>query len=87
MQWIQIVGWLGTTLALLAYFLVSRNYVDGQSPVFQWMNLLGAIGLFIYAFTEGSWPFVVIEICWGGVALFTLVRRGSKPRQLHFLDC
>ncbi len=42
---IQGTGWIGTILIVLAYFLVSRQYVTGKSKIYQLMNLFGAIGV------------------------------------------
>ncbi len=48
----QIAGWIGASLVVLAYFLVSYKKVQGDSRVYQLMNLVGAIGVGINASYE-----------------------------------
>ena len=39
----QTIGWIGTALIVIAYFLVSSKKVEGNSKIYQTINLLGAI--------------------------------------------
>jgi len=71
---IQIFGWIGTFLIVLAYFLVSYKKVDGSSKVYQAMNLFGAIGVGINVFHQQAWPAVALQIVWGIIAIFSLIK-------------
>lgn len=71
---LQAVGWAGTTLIVLAYVLVSRQYVTGTSRTYQLMNLLGAIGVGINVFYHAAWPALALQIAWAIIAIASLVR-------------
>jgi hypothetical protein len=43
--WIDIAGWLGVALFLIAYALVSIRKLEGDSVVYQAMNILGGVFL------------------------------------------
>jgi hypothetical protein len=70
----QIVGWIGAFLVVLAYFLVSYKKVQGDSGVYQLMNLVGAIGVGINAFYQEAWPSFAIQIVWGIIAIVALAK-------------
>jgi len=75
---IETVGWIGTALVILAYFLVSKEYVTGKNAVYQLMNFFGAIGLGINVFYYGAWPSLAINIVWSIIAAVSLVSIFSK---------
>lgn len=70
---IQIVGWIGTFLIVLAYFLISRKKVDGESKLYHLMNLLGAFGVGVTVFHQKAWPALALQIIWGIIAIVALV--------------
>jgi hypothetical protein len=71
---IEIVGWLGAMLILLAYGLVSAGRLDARGAMFQWMNLVGAAGFVANSGYHGAWPSTVLNIVWIGIAAASLVR-------------
>ncbi len=77
---IEVVGWIGATLILGAYILVSMGKLDGRSPTFQWMNVFGAIGFTINSGAHGAIPSTVLNIVWAGIGLFTLWQIGKAVR-------
>lgn len=72
---IQIIGWIGTFLIVLAYFLVSYKKVDGSSKVYQAINLFGAIGVGVNVFHQQAWPAVALQAIWGIIAILALIRK------------
>lgn len=75
----------GVTLLLLAFFLNQRGWVDQQSPLYLWLNLLGAVIAGVAAWMGDLIPFVVLEAVWAGVAVWGLLallrtRRAPLPR-------
>ncbi len=73
----QVLGWFGTLLILLAYFLVSFKKIDVNSRNFQLMNLIGALALGVHVFYQKSWPALFLEIVWGGIAFISLIKKKS----------
>jgi len=71
---IQTAGWMGTILIVLAYFLVSRQYVTGKSKIYQLMNLFGALGVGVNVFHQEAWPALALQITWAIIAIISLIR-------------
>ncbi len=71
---IQIVGWIGALLVVLAYILVSSKKVGSESTPYQLMNFFGAVGVGINALHQAAWPSFVIQIIWGATAIVTLAK-------------
>lgn len=74
----EIIGWVGTVLIVIAYLLVSTKKVDGTNKYYQLMNLVGAIGVGINVFTKQAWPAFALQIVWGIIAIWSLVKNGIK---------
>jgi hypothetical protein len=76
---IQIAGWVGTVLIVVAYYLVSHHkYVEPDSKIYQMMNLLGAIGVGISGFHQHAWPSVALQVAWGIIAILALVKNKKR---------
>ncbi|OGY64516.1 MAG: hypothetical protein A3I24_04065 [Candidatus Harrisonbacteria bacterium RIFCSPLOWO2_02_FULL_41_13b] len=71
---IQTLGWIGAALIVVAYFLVSRQYLSSQSRIYQFFNLLGAMGVGVNVFYQEAWPAVALQIVWGVIAIVSLIR-------------
>jgi hypothetical protein len=79
---IEVVGWIGAALILGAYGLLSAGKLTGQSPLYQWMNVVGAAGFTVNGWWHGALPSAALNVIWmmiGGVALWrvTAKRRSS----------
>jgi hypothetical protein len=77
---IQILGWIGTVLILAAYFLVSNKKVNGDSAIYQLMNLFGVIGVGINVFHQQAWPAVALQVVWGIIAIFALIKNKKSNK-------
>ena len=77
---VEVVGWTGALLILLGYLLISAGKLTGQSPLYQWMNVVGAAGFVINGWWHGAKPSAVLNVVWmliGAIALIRLARRGQ----------
>ncbi len=75
---IDIVGWIGAAVLLLAYGLVSIRKTEGDSAAYQWLNLAGSAFLVVNSFFYGAYPSSGVNIVWIGIALYSLfARRGQ----------
>lgn len=70
---VHVVGWAGSALVVGAFALVSSKKVASDSRTYQWMNLLGAVGVGINAAYYSAWPSFAIQIVWGIIAIIALV--------------
>ena len=71
---IDVGGWLGAALLLLAYYLVSAGKVRGSSVRYQALNIVGSLLLGLNAFYYGAMPSVGIDVAWIGIGVLVLVR-------------
>jgi len=75
---IEIVGWAGAGLILVAYLLLSTGKLTGQSRLYQWMNVAGAAGFVINSGWNGAIPSAALNVVWmliGAVTLWRISRR------------
>ena len=73
----DIVGSVGVTLLLVAYFMSLFKFLHSESKLYGLLNFIGA-GLACYASVMiGFIPFVILEGIWALVALGGLLRRSS----------
>lgn len=70
----EIIGWIGTGLVLLAYFLVSTKKVSPTSKEYQFMNLLGAIGIVVNSLVHGALPSVGLNVVWSLIAVYGILK-------------
>jgi len=59
---VEVVGWTGALLILLAYLLISAGRLTGQSLLYQWMNSVGAAGFAINGWWHRAIPSTAINV-------------------------
>ena len=72
---IEVIGWTGAALVLVAYALVSTGRVRAQSWTYQVLNICGACGLVVNSWWYGAVPSVVVNVIWVGIGVYALRRR------------
>ena len=72
---IDIAGWLGVVLFLVAYALISTKKLEGDSVIYQTMNILGGVLLVTNSFYYHALPSVGVNVAWIGIAIFALTRK------------
>ena len=72
---IELIGWAGAVLVLVAYGLVSAERVSSRSWNYQCMNIGGAVGLVINSAWNGAIPSAVVNIIWIGIGVYALTAR------------
>ena len=78
---VEIAGWLAAGLILGAYALLTAGKLDARSPLYQWMNVLGAAGFVVNSGINGAYPSAVLNVIWmgiGAVALWSIARARSR---------
>ncbi len=78
--WIDLLGWIGTVLYLIAYLLVSMRKLEGDSFTYQAMNILAGVLLVINTFYWRAYPSLGLNAAWIGIGLFTLGRKWRSSR-------
>ena len=72
---INILGWTGSIMYLVAYTLVSMKKTEGDSLLYQGMNVIAGIFLVIYTFTLEAYATMALNGVWAIIGLITLGRR------------
>ncbi len=75
---INILGWTGSVLYLLAYALVSIKKTEGDSVLYQGMNIVAGAMLVIYTLSLGAYATTGLNVVWVTIGLFTLGRKWLK---------
>ena len=75
---VEIAGWLGATLILLGYLLISTGRLTGQSLAYQAMNVVGAAGFIINGWWHSALPSAALNVLWlliGAFASWRILKR------------
>lgn len=72
---INLLGWMGSILYLLAYALVSAKKTEGDSLLYQGMNILAGVLLVIYTLALDAYATTGLNAVWVAIGLFTLGRK------------
>ena len=71
---VEVIGWIGATLILIAYGLLSSGRRTGRSRLYQGMNVVGAVGFVINSGFNHAFPSAALNVIWFGIGVYTLVR-------------
>lgn len=71
---IEVAGWSAALLILGAYALISSGKVTSRSALYQWMNILGALGFIVNCSWNGAWPSFGLNVAWFGIGIYALQR-------------
>lgn len=61
---VEVAGWVGASLILLAYLLLSAGRLTGQSLLYQGMNVVGAAGFVVNGWWHGAVPSAALNVLW-----------------------
>jgi len=69
---VEIVGWTAAGMILAAYGLLTAGRLTARSPLYQWLNVLGAAGFILNSGVNGAYPSAVLNVIWMGIGLVAL---------------
>ena len=75
---VEVAGWIGASLILGAYALLSAGRLTGKSLTYQLMNVVGAAGFVINGWWHGALPSAALNVLWlliGAVASWRILKR------------
>ena len=72
---IDVLGWTGSVLYLLAYTLVSMKKAEGDSLLYQGLNIIAGVLLVIYTLSLGAYATTGLNAVWVAIGLLTLGRK------------
>jgi hypothetical protein len=72
---IDLLGWTGSILYLLAYALVSAKKTEGDSLLYQGINIFAGSLLVIYTVALGAYATTGLNAVWVAIGLITLGKK------------
>ena len=72
---VEVIGWSGAVLLLLAYWLLSSGRLKGGSTTYQLMNIAGAVGFVVNSGWNGALPSAAMNLVWIGIGVYALLHR------------
>jgi hypothetical protein len=72
---IDILGWTGSILYLLAYALVSSKRTEGDSLLYQGINIFAGSLLVVYTLALGAYATTGLNAVWVAIGLITLGKK------------
>ncbi len=87
MNEVDLLGFIGVSLILIAYFLNLNDKLQSSDIIYIAMNLVGAILACLASILMEYYPFVLLEGTWtivSFVALIKYFRNGKENRRNRF---
>ena len=72
---IDVLGWTGSVLYLLAYALVSMKKAEGDSLLYQGLNIIAGVLLVVYTLSLGAYATTGLNAVWVAIGLLTLGKK------------
>ena len=72
---IDTLGWTGSVLYLLAYALVSAKKTEGDSVLYQGINIFAGVLLVVYTLALGAYATTGLNAVWVIIGVLTLGRK------------
>ena len=73
--WFDTIGWAGAVALLVAYAMVSSRRLEGDSAVYQLLNISGSLLLAANTIFYGSYPSTFVNLIWAAIAAVSVMRR------------
>ncbi len=78
--WLHTLGTVGAAMLLVAYWLVSKNKIKGESKTYQLLNVVGSVILAVYAGLLQAWSSMALNIVWTFIGLTMLRAIAGKGK-------
>jgi len=72
--YVNVLGWLSSVAVVTAYCLISLQRLRSDSKIYQWLNLVGSVGLAVNTAYYRAFPSTVVNIVWLMIASAALIR-------------
>jgi hypothetical protein len=79
-SFVEVIGWSGAFMILLAYWLLSAGKLVAQSKIYQWLNIVGAAAFILNSGWNGAYPSAALNVVWVGIGVWALCRRNPKTQ-------
>lgn len=76
----DIIGTIGVSLILIAYFLNIFSLIKKDGILFYVLNIFGGAIACFSSYLISFWPFVVLEGTWSVISIIALLNSIKKPQ-------
>ena len=76
-MFLDVMGWIGMVLVLLAYMLLSTNKIN-NGIIYQVMNLMAGIFMAIGLYPKNAWFSFTLQVIWSIVAIASIIKIKRK---------
>ena len=73
--WFDAIGWAGAAALLVAYAMVSSKKLEGNSTVYQFLNIVGSLLLAANTVFYRAYPSSFVNLIWIGIAVLSIATR------------
>ena len=70
---LNVLGWIGAFLLLLAYALVSFKKLEADSQTYQLLNITASVLLLVNTIYYGAYPSSFVNAVWTVIAFFAIL--------------
>ena len=78
MPLIDIIGWIGSALVVIAYTLNIMGKLKAEAISYVLMNLVGSVCLIANTIYHDAIPSTAVNVVWIAVAVIALFRKSKK---------
>lgn len=71
----NLIGWIGITMTLSAYFMISLGFLIAGNINYILLNLIGASGVAYTAYRYGNYQSTFVNIIWIAVAVLGIANK------------
>ena len=82
--YVDALGWVSSVAVVTAYSLISLQKLRSDSKIYQWLNLVGSVGLAVNTAYFRAYPSTVVNVVWLLIACSALIRiwRNQRARSV-----
>ncbi len=74
----ETVGIIGSVMLMVAYFMLQYSKVKGNSSLYLYLNLFGALFILFSLYFAPNRPAILMELFWVGISVYGLWKRKVK---------
>ncbi len=71
---LEIFGWVGSFLIILAYYLLQSDKVEETSFKYQVLNITGALMLGMNAYSKQAWAILFLQTVWIAIGVIGILK-------------
>lgn len=71
---LEIIGWIGSIILIVSYYLLSTNKLNQNSKLYHSLNLTGSTIFIIFSFYKLAYASAFVNLIFSLIALYSLIK-------------